>query len=132
MTNEEEIERAHMLDGYGDTMFPDLACNNPDFCSCPEDYPGWDKSMGCVPAPVPKTAAAPTRRQRIAASWRELWATPLAFRAFSSLSALWAGFAIGAEVWQGDLWQALVFAATSAMWGVVAYLSLRKDRDDRG
>ncbi len=126
MTNEEEIERAHMLDGYGDTMFPDMACEHPDKCSTDKTYPGWTCDMGCVPAPVS------TRRQRIAASWRELWATPLAFRAFSSLSALWAGLAIGAEVWQGDLWQALVFAATSVMWGVVAYLSLRKDRDDRG
>lgn len=51
MTKAERIVRDHEMDGYGDTLFPPLAAEHPEKCSCPEDYPGWDPSMGCVPAP---------------------------------------------------------------------------------
>ena len=34
-------EARHLLDESVDFRFTQMACDHPEACSCPEDYPGW-------------------------------------------------------------------------------------------
>jgi hypothetical protein len=34
-------EARHQMDANADAVFARMACEHPEACSCPEDYPGW-------------------------------------------------------------------------------------------
>jgi hypothetical protein len=123
MTNEEEIERAHVFDGYGDTLFPVLAEEHPECCSRDEDYPGWDPSMGCCKAPAPKPKRLPTVRE----AWAEAWALSFTFKAWFALSAMWTGFT-AAEIINSDTWrEASLFGGLAVMWAILTVVEYKEN-----
>jgi hypothetical protein len=122
MTNEEEIERAHVLDGYGDTMFPALAEEHPDKCSCPEDYPTWDPSMGCIKAP------GKHRLPTVKAAWAEVRHLSFTFKAWFALSAMWTGFTAAELINNGTGYDAALFGGLALMWSILTVAEYREGR----
>ena len=99
MTEEEKVERRHMLD-LMDTSMAELATLHEESCSTEDDYPGWTPAMGCCGADaILRKARQDVYDVRRIAVW-------LVISVCSWMSCTW--FAIQDTVY-GPTWSAAMF-----------------------